>query len=324
MKRRLSQQDLEWREHQPADEDAIRNMFKDIFSREMSPDYWKWRFERGPFGPATIRLAWHEGDLVGHYAVFPVTVLVDNLEVPAGMSMTTMVDPRYVSVGTFQMLGEEAYADCLARGITVIYGFPNRNAFPGRIKRLGWRDMGRIYQRSIAVEKLAAECHLELMDTGGFGSEVEMLLERVAPTARIQLARTREYLEWRFSEEPNNEYPILGLRKSGRLDGLAVLKIYGANGSRTGHVVEMLTAGPEGAEEELLRGVAAFSASHECSRMTLWSLGYPELDAAATRLGFADDPSTETIFGCRALTEAAEIIYEPGVWHLAMSDSDVF
>lgn len=322
--RRPSRDDIVWREFRDGDQHAILEMFERVFHRTMSLSYWEWRFRNCPYGPSVIRLAWHGDSLVGHYAVATSRLAIRGAEVPAVLSMTTMTDSRYLHLGIMQRLGEEAYEECRGRGIMAVYGFPNHNSFPGFIKRLGWRDMGRVYQHTTEAHRLSGGMPpgIELVEE--FPEDVGSLHERRRRSFAVTTPRTREFLQWRFVDEPLNDYPILVLRANGELRGCAVLKLYDAPDGTRGHIVDMLTTEDEQAVEALLRGAAAHLLSLGAQTVSLWSVGDPSLEAALDGLGFGELDGTEAIFGCRALDVAAEAIYEPGAWHLTMADSDVF
>ena len=79
---------MEIRKYKLGDENAILDLFKLSFKKEMSLDYWNWRFRDNPIGTQMIYLMWDNSKLVGHYAVSPNILSIGGDMCKSALSMT--------------------------------------------------------------------------------------------------------------------------------------------------------------------------------------------------------------------------------------------
>src|SRR4051794_4405879 len=98
----------------PADVDGIlalrRAVFGEVDRDKLRPDVWRWQFVDNPAGRGFIRLAEHDGAVVGQYAAIPTRFRVRDAA-HAGqtwaLSCDTMTHPRYQKQGMFVTLARE-------------------------------------------------------------------------------------------------------------------------------------------------------------------------------------------------------------------------
>ena len=118
----------------------ISSLFKSAFLKDLSQDVWEWAYLRNPFGSPRVALAYDNDVLVGHYATIPINLVsYSGDRLCSHLSMTTMIDKKYVRYGLFQLLAEHVYDSLNDLNIDFVYGYPNSNSKPGFKKRLGWQ-----------------------------------------------------------------------------------------------------------------------------------------------------------------------------------------
>ena len=125
------------REYQPGDEHKIIELFKDSYGKEMTLDFWNWRFRDNPFGHAIVYLAFDGDRLAAHYAVFPMHDMTCQ-------SGTTMTHPDYRGQGLFPTLAERTYEKAKELGRVLVWGFPNQQSHRTFIDKLDWKDICEI------------------------------------------------------------------------------------------------------------------------------------------------------------------------------------
>ena len=82
---------MEIRPYSFKDEYAIIELFKICFNKNITYEYWDWRFNQNPFtNEKFIHLMWDGPLLVGHYAVSPIEMLIYGEKKMTALSMTTM------------------------------------------------------------------------------------------------------------------------------------------------------------------------------------------------------------------------------------------
>ena len=206
---------MELRDYQHGDEIKILDLFRQTFGKPMSEDYWKWRFIDNPINKIMIKLMWDNETLVGHYAVSPVELIVNNEVVLTALSMTTMTHPDYAGRGIFKMLAEELYNDQSKKNdLKAVWGFPNSNSHYAFIKNLNWIDLEQIPTLSIDITKIKnTDC-----------SDIFVVIEinqnhidsrsKLNADNKIKVNKSVAYLTWRYINNPINKYDIFEFKNN--------------------------------------------------------------------------------------------------------------
>lgn len=100
------------------------------------------KYDTRAIGAAHIGfLAYAKGEkkAAAFYGVFPVRLILNNAEVLAAQSGDTMTHPNHRGKGLFVALAQKTYAVAAEEGIQLVFGFPNRNSYPGFVKKLDWQ-----------------------------------------------------------------------------------------------------------------------------------------------------------------------------------------
>ncbi|MBP6976869.1 MAG: GNAT family N-acetyltransferase [Bacteroidales bacterium] len=79
-----------------------------------------------------------------YYGVFPMIMSLDNKDYLVAQSGDTMTDPAHRGKGLFIELAKETYNYIQEKKVQFVFGFPNRNSYPGFIKKLNWEFYGRM------------------------------------------------------------------------------------------------------------------------------------------------------------------------------------
>jgi Acetyltransferase (GNAT) domain len=230
--------DVTIRPYAPGDEAQILDLFARSFHAPRTPEQWRWRFARDPFGPTRISLAFDaNGKLVGHYTGYPVPFVDDGRRVIANQIGDTMTDPavRHLGRGPSSVLGRTAldfYARFCEGQVAFNYGFnvANIQKFSlrflrsDRVEPVTYRVLPRERVRaSRRWARLARGWQLELLTEAT--PELDELFARVAPAYRFLVERSAVYVRWRYLECPGSPYIIVAIRKWRRLAGWLVLRI---------------------------------------------------------------------------------------------------
>jgi hypothetical protein len=80
----------------------------------------------------------------GYYGVFPIYCELNGQRILAAQSGDTMTNPNHQGKGLFTMLAKMTYELAQKEGINFVFGFPNKNSYPGFIKKLAWNHYGDI------------------------------------------------------------------------------------------------------------------------------------------------------------------------------------
>src|SRR5262245_21856335 len=101
---------LPWkcRSYQPGDEAGIIKLYRQVFDREISEEFWPWCYLRSPDGPAVIVVLEDDEGIVGHYAVQPRTFWESGTRCLAGIALGTMALTKVRSVIALTTMAQSA------------------------------------------------------------------------------------------------------------------------------------------------------------------------------------------------------------------------
>jgi len=119
----------------------VHQLFNDCFHRSLDSKLWEWAYLKNPYGSPIVALAFDKDELVGHYALIPITLAnMVNETVNAYLSMTTMIKRSYLRLDLFRSLAEITYEVAFRKNKSpIVYGYPNNKSAPGFSKRLAWK-----------------------------------------------------------------------------------------------------------------------------------------------------------------------------------------
>lgn len=227
------------KEYKSGDEIEIIKLFKEVFNKEMTLSYWKWRY--GKSKEKYISLMWDNEKLVGHYALFPIEVYIGNELIKTGFSMTTMTSEHYKNLGIFKTLANKLYS---YSKLNLIWGFPNNNSLHGFTKYLNWNHIFDIDMLVIDLKNINCGIKVSenILSVNKCTSDVNELLKKVVLYCNYTIITNRsyEYLNWRYVYNPIHKYYILEYRENNILKGYCIYKMYLLSDNMYGDIVDIL------------------------------------------------------------------------------------
>ena len=350
----------------PDDADGIlalrRVCFGDLDPVKLRPDVWRWTYADNPAGAGFIRVAEHDGRLVGHYAAIPIRFRVE-ADQPSqrifAMSCDTMTHPDYQKQGMFVTLARELYADIAARhGVTTVFGFPNDASHGGFVGKLDWFDVhvfplrvkpirsGPVLRRWVRSGALSGalgaladgayrlitprvheprRCRIEPIE--GFDERFDALWERHAALAPVVEVRDRAFLQWRYLAVPVYGYRPFAVSVDGRLAGYFVLRVLELFDLPFAALVDLFPC-PLG-DDEITREVLAFAQlrAADAGAAFLTAMLPPAHAHHLTRFGFVTVPNRlnprRWYLGARCAPEDSALLHDIGNWYVTYGDADV-
>lgn len=301
---------MDIRAYKTGDEAEILNLFQLSFGKNLSLEFWKWRFADNPFGPTMIELCYDRDLLIGHYAVCPVYFYCREINIPGSLSMTTMTHPQYGGRGIFSALAKSLYQRLFSQyGIQFVYGFPNVNSHYGFIKNLDWKDKEIIPTLTCSnVKFIDHNAHLLPSD------KYHELVFEYDPE-KITILKNNTYLTWRFKENPINKYYLF---MQDCKNFIIVKKYTGSHGSE----IDIMELSFEDKTENLVFLLNSVNNYFEnITSYNLWKDVCSKNYILFEKVGF--QPSTPlTYLGYRLLNP--EIIGQSFNLDFTMSDSDIY
>lgn len=131
-------------------------IYASAFGKETSVDYLRQKFDTSAFGHAHVGfLAYAEGGgPAGFYGVFPCMVSYNGRSYLCAQSGHTMTHRDHQGKGLFTTLAQRTYDLCRELGIHLVFGFPNRNSYPGFVRKLDWEHVNDLHAYVVRVRTL--------------------------------------------------------------------------------------------------------------------------------------------------------------------------
>lgn len=250
--------EIEFCFYKEGDEEQILALFHQIFPKiPRQKEEWLWEYKNNPFGSPIIALAKDKGRVIAQEALFLVPMKYKENYLLGAQSVDTMTDPAYRGKGIFKKLVLMTLEEGRKRGISLFYGFPNRNSYHGYVERLGWSDIGRV-QRYIRVlnfphalrARLPNPTLASVLGTMAvpisslyfrgqsrrdpsfsldkvtyFDSVIDSFLAPISESFPIMVHRQSDYLNWRYLAHPTESYRAFYIKEGDEIRGFAVLHL---------------------------------------------------------------------------------------------------
>ncbi|MCK6449525.1 MAG: GNAT family N-acetyltransferase [Alphaproteobacteria bacterium] len=232
-----------WRPAVPDDLAGIRALFDAVKQGERPLAHDRWRFFGRKDVPAVLMVGEDSDGIAGLNALIPTEAVLDGRRFAACQSIDTMVHPRARGRGLFGLLARKAREEAAARGIEVIYGFPNDTSLPMFVKSQAfhyiddmprWVRWIRPSRRRPGAGGAVLDRLVALLPRGRTGSGVEVaagkpdgaalarLIEPRPAPGECRVVRTLAELEWRYAPEAAMGYEWLTARRGGEAVAAAV------------------------------------------------------------------------------------------------------
>jgi predicted N-acetyltransferase YhbS len=316
---------MEIRSYQPGDEKAILELFHLAFGKEMSVEYWNWRFANNPFSNEFfIDLMWDGDKLVGHYAVSPIDTMINGETEKTALSMTTMTHPEYGGRGIFSQLAESLYGKLSENNYKMVWGFPNNNSHYGFNKNLSWNDIALQGMMSLNTKSLSRIINTEAK--GKFinkGEEIEnSLISQLNSSAKyVKINKTKEYLQWRYFDNPTADYKMM---ISDDHRGIIIYKVIPSFSDSTKFEIDIMDIAFDNEMSVLVNLLSSvYNSEQEILQFNLWDSLFSANQIILEKIGFRICPPV-TYRGYRALNSPDPEIADYRNWDISFSYSDVF
>lgn len=96
-------------------------------------------------------------EVAAYYGVFPILGDYKNESYLIAQSGDTMTHPNHQGKGLFVSLARLTFDFCKANGIHFVFGFPNRNSYPGFVNKLNWSHYSEIHNYVIKTGALPVD-----------------------------------------------------------------------------------------------------------------------------------------------------------------------
>ncbi|HYO77910.1 MAG TPA: GNAT family N-acetyltransferase [Thermoanaerobaculia bacterium] len=217
---------VHFREATAADRERILALrarcFGDVDPEKLDPRFWEWEFARSRMFTGAAG-GEEDDELATHLALLTLPHMLDGAEVPGALAVDAMTSPSARGQGAFTGVVSEAVK---RSGHVVATAYQIRSAVLGAMLRGGWAVAGRAPVLLRPAFTFRREAALPLLQRGDIGWMSELGGDDGC------IARTPEFLSWRFFDNPRWTYRVTGIRgeaylvtRRTRLKGLDTLAV---------------------------------------------------------------------------------------------------
>jgi hypothetical protein len=138
----------------------LENLHRSTFKENPLINYYKKKMDTNYLKVSHLGYLAYTGDNkpAAFYGVYPCMMEFKGKLYLAAQSGDTMTDPAHGGKGLFTTLAKMTYDLAKEEGVEFIFGFPNKNSYPGFVKKLSWlfNENMRDYQVKVRTLPVAA------------------------------------------------------------------------------------------------------------------------------------------------------------------------
>ena len=302
---------FDFRSCRAGDEQQVLRLHERVFGsttlrkQPMTLRHWRWKYRpEAEASACTVAVDRSTGALAGFLGGIHVPFWHNAFDVSAIHTLDHMVDPSYrrglgKSSVFAELIGRWAHAHFGPDLAGLGFGFPSRANF-----RVGERVASYTQLMSVtclvhdqAQRVPTAHPGLDGALHGLVPDDVDELWLRCRSRYPMMVARTREFLRWRYEEHPDVSYCFALIRHEGRLEALAVLRTGGVADDVV-TVMDWLTAPDSGAvSAQLLALCRSFASRSRRGVLVAWQPDSSPHHDELRALGFTPRPGPWQVAG---------------------------
>lgn len=334
-----------YREYKATDFNSYKQLYKSVFSKEMSSEHFNWKFKSEEMDAIIFCAVTGNGDLVGSRVVLITEVVNGEQIYKAAQSVDSMVHPDFQGKGIYKQLNLHAIEALKQRDVSIIMTFPNQHSLPP-LEKLGWEKIAPIsvYAKVLRYQSLAGSRKflkvplrtidmLLSMKRKKFTYKLNTItkfdenhMEFVQRTLanKIHQNRSESFLEWKYTQKPGANYVRVVLSKEESIQGICVIRIDNHPTKKSGVVTEFITA-KEDTKHQMFRDLLSY-----CRRdlgidiLKMWEVEDLQLLSSLKKNHFIKKTSS-VWFSIKYLNgdiEEKENLNEASCWYIAWGDAD--
>ncbi|MFW9987575.1 MAG: GNAT family N-acetyltransferase [Candidatus Odinarchaeota archaeon] len=192
-------------------------LFREVFHKDWNEEFWHWFFYEHPFETFSLSL-WDKDRLIGQYCGQKKYVSINGQKYECVLGSTAILDVDYRGQGLFIYLAKTMYNLLAEKGFLFFYGYPNEIYNCGLyFKKFSWEFCEK---KTMFIKDLNKNSSFENQSADIFSinkvdelpnsiNEIEVNREN-----GNHIIKNAEYLNWRFTKHPLNDYELYILKDS--------------------------------------------------------------------------------------------------------------
>lgn len=339
----------------------LLRLYKNVFGKDLSLEYFKWKNTGNPNGKSIIKLAVSEEKLIGYSCTMKYKMNFFGKNIMAGQPVDAMVDKDYRRQNIYESLSLVALDDMKEQGLGLRFNFPNQDAFLASVKKVnikkvcdipqylkvlkGKKALGMftgnnalklfggslfdIYGKAAAMS-IGRGTGYSVKEIKLFDYDFDELWKTVRDDFPIAVVRSSQYLNWRYFDSIN-DYKVFAAYKDEKLIGYIVgtteVKV-GEKGERLilGHIADIIChRNHSKAIGIIVSALEDYFRNIGVCAVSCWMLNHWFYAQALKKLGFLQlrSPAVLAVLPVAGNIKAmGDSIYNQDSWFITIGDSD--
>lgn len=291
--------------------DEFCELYRSCFTAEINRDIIIGRFINNPSEDLLMCVAMDNGRIVANISASPSQIVYNGKSYKVALSLNTMTNPDYRGKGLMVSLTNMLY-ECLRElDYKLLYGFPNYISNVILCSKLGRKVVYEIPTLELETSNLEMPVPVDVVAVNEVGSLI------LPHTDAIHVGKNVDYLNWRYTNHPSNQYSII---KGGK-GGWAIYKYY----QNMINIVEVHAIDKK-EQLALIAYIGNEAKANGAEKMTVWSKTNTEEHLTFESLGFRNKyPITYFSILDLGLGDNVNVdIYDYRNWDINMGDDNVY
>lgn len=339
------------------DEIKILSLFQKVFHRTKTLSQWKWQFSDNPYSPPQVSVVEEADAIIGNYAVVPVQWNVMGRPYLSCQTVDIMVHSTKRLQNVFERMADHSFSNLIDKGFCATFGFPNRNSYPGFVRKLGWSRVCYMkeYFRRLSIKSfltkafslpilvgifdfLFTRVHLLRVSTlkqfygvknpkttvhtsSSIPEGFDSFWKSIAHFEVLSLWKDTRYLSWRYDKNPRFRFTYFYTLENGTITSLCVVNF------QSGHaqILELFVQNHNTAiARQLLVAVEHRALKNKSERVIFTASDLNFFDE--TFKHYRKQTNFDHVFCLRVFGNAQlrELANTSNNWTITQGDSDVF
>lgn len=189
-------------------EKDITKLYFESYGRKKSQKYFRYRLKKNAFGYPIAFVMKFESQIVGFYALTPISLIINNVQYLGGYSFLTMTHKKFFGKGIFSKLASKTFEKAKEKKYNFIIGFANKNSFPLFIKKFGFVELKPINYLKINFNKVIENNDLKFSNSILKNNNLLNSNSISNNNSSVYLEKNFKFLDNKINQHPLNKYHI--------------------------------------------------------------------------------------------------------------------
>ncbi len=260
---------IQWNivKYEPKYRNEVLQLMDFVQNHRTIPEEFIWWFENNPTKDLNIYLAVYNDKIIGMSCHNTFKMLIDGKEQIVTFPLNVITHPDYRGQGIFSKLELANEEHAKKMGFLFMLSFPNAVSTPIFLNRLGWKKIepSLLYFRPLKCDALTKKSKyltwalpaiklnllffrdtcldnygLSTEEATEFGIWTDEIYEANKDLLSNCIVRSKEYLNWRFIQDPNKKYTLFKVKDGNVIVGYIVLGIISKKNLTIGYAANSL------------------------------------------------------------------------------------